>query len=561
MKTDSAQVVGAQSRPRYAAWCPAAQTGLIVLICICVLCPVARAQVPEHPLEPPDTTSPRATILALTSAVTQAYAQWANTGEGRTRRNFVQRMAMATRLTRLFDLNDIAPSLRMNVARETTVYLKEIFDRIAMPPESEIPDAVVIAAMPGGLARWTIPHTEITLVRIKDGLQEGHYVFSAETDNRAREAYLCVQHLPYKPGATEGLYELFASEPGWLIPRSWVHALPSWAKTRYDNQAVWQWVGLCAILLLAGIVMVVIYRIGARFSRHKEGLRYYLAIIFPLLAMLVPALTTYFLGHGLFITGNLFVVLTFSLDLISLGALVVVILALANRVAAAVASSRWFQPRSVDAQLVQLLIRVCGVAGAVVTLLEGGRYLGVPLTTLVAGASVSGLAVALAAQDSLKNLFGSFMIILDKPFQVGDKIKIKGYEGAVEVIGLRSTKLRLASGNVATIANEEMARLDSENISRCTHLRRSENIHLRTDTPLEKIRRSLEIIRALLENHEGLDAKCPPSVQVTSLGPDAIAIAIVYWYFPPDQAAFAAFNEQFSLKLLEQFAAEGIRLA
>ena len=53
----------------------------------------------------------------------------------------------------------------------------------------QIPDAAAIAKMPGGLPRWTIPHTEITLVRINDGLRAGQYVFSSDTDNRAREFF------------------------------------------------------------------------------------------------------------------------------------------------------------------------------------------------------------------------------------------------------------------------------------------------------------------------------------------------------------------------------------
>jgi MscS family membrane protein len=533
---------------------------LPILAASWALSPAARAQNAEHPLESPDTSSPRATINTLIATGNEAYGNWAK-GEGRTYRNLAQRMAMAHRMTSLFDLSDIAPSLRMNEAREASVYLKEIFDRIDLPPMSEIPDAAAIAAMPGGLAHWTIPHTEIALVRIKAGLQEGQYVFSAETDDRAREFYLRVKHLTYKPGATVGLYDWFSSEPGWMIPRAWVHALPAWARTRHGGQAVWQWIGLAITLLVAALAMILIYRIGGRCARHGQGLRYYLAIVFPVFAMLVPATAIYFLGNGVFITGNLLTVLEFTLHLISLGALVVVILSVANRLANAAASLRWFQPRSADAQLVQLLIRACGVAGSVVALLEGGRYLGVPLTTLIAGASVSGLAVALAAQESLKNLFGGLMIVLDKPFRVGDVIRIKGYEGTVELIGLRSSRLRMASGNVVTIANEEMARLDSENFSRRAHLRRSETIRLRSDTPLEKIRRAAEIVRAVLDGHEGLDPKLPPSVRVTGIGPDAVSVTMTYWYHPPDQAAFAAFNEQISLRLLEQFQAEGIRLA
>jgi len=145
-----------------------------------------------------------------------------------------------------------------------------------------------------------------------------------------------------------------------------------------------------------------------------------------------------------------------------------------------------------------------GVAGALIAVFEGGRYLGVPLTTLVAGVSVSGLTVALAAQDTLRNLFGSLMILLDRPFQMGDLIRIKGHQGTVESVGLRSTRIRDASGHVVSISNEEVARLDSENVSRQSHLRRQEVLRLRADTPTEKIRTFVDRLRGILENMKAL---------------------------------------------------------
>ncbi len=277
--------------------------------------------------------------------------------------------------------------------------------------------------------------------------------------------------------------------------------------------------------------------------------------------MLVPAAATYFLSHGVFLSGSTYTVLAFALDLIALGALVVVILGIANRLATAVSSLPWFRPRSVAVQLTQLIIRVCGVAGSVVAVLEGGRYLGVPLTTLIASASVSGLAVALAAQDAMKNLFGSLMILLDKPFEVGDTIKIKSYEGKVELIGLRSTKLRVASGHVVTLANADIANADSENISRRAHLRRSDTILLKSDTPLEKIQQALEIMRTALKEQDGSDSKKPATVHVTAIGPDAVKLEMTYWFYPPDTAKFAAYTETLNLNLLRQFQAAGIQLA
>lgn len=514
----------------------------------------------RRPLEPPDTSSPRATIETVIKLTTEAYGYWSSK-QGRTYHNLAERTAVGSQLVYCFDLNDIPPWLQDNVARETAVYLKEIFDRIEMPPPDTIPDAGAIAKIPGGLPQWTIPHTEIVLVRIKDGLRAGQYVFSSETDERARDFYLRSQHLPYKTGATAGLYDYFTSEPGWLIPRGLIVALPDWAKSRWGDHTIWQWFGLVLTLLVASVLMIGTYRLGGKFSGSETGLRYYLGIVFPILAMLVPRLAALFLDQGVFITGKLFIVIAFALDLISLAALVIVIIGVANRLATAVGSLSWFRPRSVDAQLIQLAIRVCGVAGAVVAILEGGHYLGVPLTTLVAGASVSGLAVALAAQDGLKNLFGSLMIILDKPFEVGDTIKIKSYEGDVEFIGLRSTRLRLGSGHVVTIANAEMASLDSENISRRAHLRQSHTIQLDPDTPPDKIQRALEIVRGALKEHEGSHAKRPPKVHISGFGPDAISLVMTYWYHPPDSARFAAFNEKLHLTLLAQFQAAGIRLA
>jgi MscS family membrane protein len=517
----------------------------------------ALAQSDPHPLAPPDLSSPRATLTNFLALMNGAYGHWKT--EGRTYENRVQRAAIARLAQQFFDLNDIAPSVRNNVGRETAVYMKEVLDRVELPPWEKIPDEEMVAAKTGGLTRWTIPHTEIALVRLKEGLREGQWVFNSETDERAPEFYERVKHLPYKPGASEGLYELFVSEPGWMIPRSWIHALPRPMQARHGGQAVWQWCALVLTLAVTAGLLVLIYRIAGRWSRGRRGAGYYLALVFPLFAVILPQSATDFLSDQVFITGRLFAMLDFALDLVSLGALVVVILGVTNRLATALMALPWFRPRQLNAQLAQLIVRAIGVAGAVVTVFEGGRYLGVPLTTLVAGVSVSGLTVALAAQDTLKNLFGSLMIILDRPFQVGDQIRIKGHEGTVESVGLRSTRIRDANGHVVSISNEEMARLDSKNISSRRHLRRQDVLRLRADTPPGKIRSFVEFVRGILENQEGFDPKFPPSVEI-GFSDDAVAATITYHYDSPDSAAFDAFNEKVTLRILEGMAKEGIQL-
>jgi MscS family membrane protein len=182
------------------------------------------------------------------------------------------------------------------------------------------------------------------------------------------------------------------------------------------------------------------------------------------------------------------------------------------------------------------------------------------LTTLVAGVSVSGLTVALAAQDTLKNLFGSLMILLDRPFQVGDVIRIKGHEGRVESVGLRSTRIRDVSGHVVSISNDEMARLDSKNLSSRSHLRRQEVLCLRADTPPEKVQGFVAFARDILRDHESMDPKFPPSVRI-GFGDAAVTVTITYHYASRDSAAFAAFNERITLQILERMQRDGIQLA
>jgi small-conductance mechanosensitive channel len=529
----------------------------VLVAAVCGHASPARAD-RAHPLAPPDLSSPRATLTNFLALMDKAHGHWKS--KSQTEQDRLERMAIARVAHQFFDLSDIAPSVRRNVGRETAVYMKEVLDRIELPPWDEIPDADMVAAHPGGLTQWTIPQTEITLVRLTEGLREGQWVFSSETDERVPEFYERVKHLPYKPGASEGLYELFVSEPGWMIPRDLIRALPGWTQARYGGQAVWQWCALALTLIATAALMAVIYRVTGRLSRGEHRTFYYLSAVFPIFAVVIPQWATDFLSDQVYITGRLFEMIDFALDLVSLGALVIVILGLTNRLAAGLMALPWSRERRLTAQLAQLAVRAIGVAGALVAVFEGGRYLGVPLTTLVAGVSVSGLTVALAAQDTLKNLFGSLMILLDRPFQVGDLIRIKGHEGRVESVGLRSTRIRDVSGHVVSISNEEMARLDSKNLSSRKHLRRQEVLRVRPDTPPEKLRGFVEFVRDILRGHECMDPQSPPSVQV-GFGDAAVTVTITYHYASQNSAAFAEFNERTTLQILERMQQDGIRLA
>ena len=254
-------------------------------------------------------------------------------------------------------------------------------------------------------------------------------------------------------------------------------------------------------------------------------------------------------------------VVSFSADLAALLAALVVIFGVSNRIADVIIASPQINPQGLDAQVIRITSKLLSLVACVVVFLEGGRHLGFPVTSLLAATGVGGLAVALAAQDTLKTVFGTIMLMADKPFRVGERIIFGKYDGVVEDIGLRSTKIRLLTGNQATIPNDELARTDIENVGRRPHIRRITDLHIPLDTRREKVEQALAAIRASLENHEGMDPDFPPRVYFNDFNPDSFNIRVIYWYRPPKYWDFLAFSEQINLEIFRAFEQQGIQFS
>ena len=184
-----------------------------------------------------------------------------------------------------------------------------------------------------------------------------------------------------------------------------------------------------------------------------------------------------------------------------------------------------------------------------------------PITSVIAGLGIGGLAVALAAQDTIKNFFGSLVLFVDKPFELGDRIVIDGHDGPVEEVGFRSTKMRTLEGHLVTIPNGELANKTIQNIGKRPHIRRIVNITITYDTPPEKIERAIAIVKELLENHEGMHEDYPPRVYLSDLNADSLNIMAIYWYHPPNYWDYMTFTERFNKEVLRRFNEEGIDFA
>ena len=220
------------------------------------------------------------------------------------------------------------------------------------------------------------------------------------------------------------------------------------------------------------------------------------------------------------------------------------------------------QRSSVSDMLAFLVGRMLRIMIIIIVLLQAITILvGKPLTSVLAGLGIGGLAFALAAQDTLKNFFGSLALFSDKPFQIGERVIIDGHDGPVEDVGLRSTRIRTLDGHLVTIPNGELARMTVQNIGKRPYIRRLFNIGITYDTPPEKVERALEIIKDILKDHEGMDPEFPPRVFFNEFNNDSLNILVIYWYHPPEYWDFLKFSEKVNLEILNRFNSEDIDFA
>ncbi|MDP7636416.1 MAG: mechanosensitive ion channel family protein [Phycisphaerae bacterium] len=216
-----------------------------------------------------------------------------------------------------------------------------------------------------------------------------------------------------------------------------------------------------------------------------------------------------------------------------------------------------------DDQLVPLIRKTLRVVVVIVaSLFIAQNIFHWNIGALVAGLGLGGLAFALAARDMLANLFGSVTIFADRPFQLGDRIRVAGNDGMVEEVGFRSTRIRTLTGHQVTLPNAVVANSPVENIGRRPFIKRSLDVTVTYDTSPEKVHRAVEILREMCDARKGhFDPDFPPRVFFSEFNADSLGISVFYWFTPPDWWGFLAFNHEFNMELLRRFNEEGIEFA
>lgn len=186
---------------------------------------------------------------------------------------------------------------------------------------------------------------------------------------------------------------------------------------------------------------------------------------------------------------------------------------------------------------------------------------GVKIGPLLASLGIGGIAIALAAKDSIANLFGTLTILFDKPFKIGERVVIDKFDGVVEDVGFRSTRIRTLNGHLVAIPNEKVVSSGVENIGKRPHIRWLTNITITYDTPPDKVETAVSIVKEILDNHEGIHPDFPPRVYFNGFNDWSLNITVVAWYHPANYWDMQEWLQRTCLEILRKFNDEGIDFA
>lgn len=195
---------------------------------------------------------------------------------------------------------------------------------------------------------------------------------------------------------------------------------------------------------------------------------------------------------------------------------------------------------------------------SIVILMALDNIPGVEVSTLIAGLGIGGIAVALAAQNILGDLFASVSIALDKPFEIGDFVVVGDLMGNVEYVGLKTTRIRSLTGEQIVVSNQDLLGSRIRNFKRMQERRVLFTLGVTYQTTPEGVERAVAIVRETIEGREGVRfERC----HWKGYGPSSLDIETVYFVLDRDYLLFMNTQQEINLEIFRRFEAEGIEFA
>lgn len=345
-----------------------------------------------------------------------------------------------------------------------------------------------------------------------------------------------------------------------------IRSLPAWFHDVVLGVKIWQLFGILAILFIAfALQKLVVFLIGT-YIRRVTGKRA-LSWVKTTLGRIAPPI------------GGLVMAAVFSVAApwLQLSVRVSEVIRDATSVLA-VLSAAWLAYRLIDVltdwlvvkadrtesklddQLVPLLRKTLKVFTAVIGVIFVLQNLNVDVGSLLAGLGLGGLAFALAARDTIANFFGSLVVFIDKPFQIGDWVVIDGVEGVIEEVGFRTTRVRTFYNSLVTVPNAKLTETAIDNYGARRWRRYVANLGLTYDTPPDRVMAFCQGVRAIIQRLPGM-RRDYALVEFNEYGDSGLIIMVYCFMDAPDWGSELAVRSSLNIEILKLASDLGISFA
>ncbi|MCD4749326.1 MAG: mechanosensitive ion channel family protein [Thermoanaerobaculales bacterium] len=449
------------------------------------------------------------------------------------------------------DLTQLPLSVRKGRGRELAVQLKNILDRV------ELIDIESLSGDPKA-APWTLSVADVGQIELAQSADR-RWRFTRETVEKLDQFTAAVEDLETVEGVSQTLEPV--SPAGWLRAR-----VPASLKGRTLYLEGWQWIGILFLVIagvivdrfvvavLQGPVLLWLRRLAPEVDHDlvRSSLR-------PLGALAMVLMWWF----GLSWLGLPLNVLRWYASLVELVLIFTASLTayrLVNVLSNVLEKRAQKTENRFDDLLIPLIRKSLKILIFVIAAVLLAETFERDFTGILAGLGIGGLALALAAQDTIGNLFGSLTVLLDRPFQVGDWVVVGDVEGTVEEVGFRSTRIRTFYNSRITLPNSRLTSAAVDNLGDRTYRRWSTRLGIAYDTSPEKIDAFCEGIREIIRRHPST-RKDYFHVYLNEFGASSLEILLYVFFMTPDWATELRERHRLSVDMIRLAAELGVEFA
>ncbi|MCP4895379.1 MAG: mechanosensitive ion channel family protein, partial [bacterium] len=449
------------------------------------------------------------------------------------------------------DLGEIPHEARSSKGRELVVQLKRVIDRTRRVEFEELP------ADPEG--------NEYVFLRSTDGeiviapSTDGFWRFTPQTVRSLGALYESVK----VRDAVEGVQEASAGVSLAMLIRD--HLPATMTRTILFLEG-WQWLGLILVIVIGVVaerISMVVVQILARKGLERRGRlvsgQLLVRTIRP--GSLVLMVLVWWLGI-IWLGLPVGVLSLYAAAVKAIGTVAVVVFTyrLVDLVADIFIARAANTESRFDDLIIPLIRKSVKVIVVAIGLVFVAQNLGTDVAALITGLGIGGLAVALAAKDTVSNLFGSITVLLDRPFHVGDWVVIGSVEGTVEEVGFRSTRIRTFYNSLITLPNSNLINASVDNLGARSYRRWKTKLGVAYDTPPEKVDAFCEGIRELIRS-EPYTRKDYFHVYLNEFGGSGLEVLVYVFFETPDWATELRERHRLAVDILRLASELGVELA